>query len=57
MFGEYWLEAMAAKGMKPARLESQMIFFFFFVISKYQTGRYEQVLFVCTKMFFNVIKH
>lgn len=57
MFGEYWLEAMAAKGMKPARLESQMIFFFFFVISKYQTGRCEQVLFVCAKMFFNVIKH
>lgn len=56
MFGEYWLEAMAAKGRKPDRPESQMIFFVV-VISKYQTGRYEQVLFVCAKIFFNVIKH
>ena len=54
MFGEYWLEAMAAKGRKPDRPESQMIFFVV-VISKYQTGRYEQVLFVCAKIFFNVI--
>lgn len=54
MFQEYWLEAMAAKGRKPDIPDNQRIFCFF-VVSKYQTGSYEQVPLVCAKIFFSVI--